>query len=45
VHTWTVNEPDEIRQFLGSGIASLTTDVPDVALGLRAEMAQAATSA
>lgn len=45
VHTWTVNEPDEIRRFLGSGIASLTTDVPDVALGLRAEMAQAATSA
>ena len=45
VHTWTVNEPDEIRRFLGSGIASLTTDVPDIALGLRAESAPAATSA
>ena len=45
VHTWTVNEPDEIRAFLGAGVASLTTDVPDVALGLRAEVAAAATSA
>jgi len=42
VHTWTVNEPDEIRRFLAAGIASLTTDVPDVAIALRAEAAPAA---
>jgi glycerophosphoryl diester phosphodiesterase len=41
VHTWTVNEPDEIRRFLAAGIASLTTDVPDVAIALRAEVAPA----
>jgi len=36
VHPWTVNEPEELRRFLGAGVASITTDVPDVALGLRA---------
>jgi glycerophosphoryl diester phosphodiesterase len=45
VHTWTVNEPDEIRRFLGEGVASLITDVPDVALSVRAEGAPAASSA
>ena len=44
VHTWTVNEPDEIRRFLQAGIASLTTDVPDLAIGIRAEAAPAASS-
>jgi glycerophosphoryl diester phosphodiesterase len=45
VHTWTVNEPDEIRNFLAAGVASLTTDVPDVALTVRAETAAAASPA
>jgi glycerophosphoryl diester phosphodiesterase len=45
VHTWTVNEPDEIRNFLAAGVASLTTDVPDVALTVRAESATAASRA
>lgn len=35
VHPWTVNEPEEIRRFLGSGVASITTDEPELALGLR----------
>jgi glycerophosphoryl diester phosphodiesterase len=35
VHPWTVNEPDEIRRFLGSGVASITTDEPELALSLR----------
>jgi glycerophosphoryl diester phosphodiesterase len=45
VHTWTVNEPDEIRSFLAAGVASLTTDLPDVALTVRAESATAASRA
>ena len=35
VHPWTVNEPEEIRRFLGSGVASITTDEPELALSLR----------
>ena len=45
VHTWTVNEPDEMRRFLAEGVASLTTDVPDVALGVRAGTVPAPSSA
>ena len=45
VHVWTLNEPDEIRRFLAAGVASLTTDVPDVALAIRAETTAAASSA
>ena len=45
MHTWTVNEPDEIRRFIADRVASLITDVPDVALGVRAEVAAAASSA
>jgi glycerophosphoryl diester phosphodiesterase len=45
VHTWTVNEPDEIRRFLAAGVASVITDVPDVALAVRAESSPAASSA
>jgi glycerophosphoryl diester phosphodiesterase len=44
VHTWTVNEPEEIRRFLADGVASLTTDVPDVALEVRAGTVPAASS-
>lgn len=35
VHPWTVNDPEEIRRFLAAGVASLTTDEPDVAIALR----------
>jgi glycerophosphoryl diester phosphodiesterase len=42
VHTWTVNEPDEIRHFLAVGVASLITDVPDVAIAVRGEGSPAA---
>jgi len=44
VHIWTVNEPDEIRRFLAAGIASVTTDVPDVAIAIRGEGAPEAFS-
>jgi glycerophosphoryl diester phosphodiesterase len=37
VHTWTINGPDEIRHFLAAGVASITTDEPDVARALRDE--------
>lgn len=36
VHPWTVNEPEEVRRFLDARVASITTDAPDMALGLRA---------
>jgi glycerophosphoryl diester phosphodiesterase len=35
VHPWTLNDPEEIRRFLAAGVASLTTDEPDVAIALR----------
>lgn len=35
VHPWTVNDPEEIRRFLAAGVASITTDDPELALGLR----------
>jgi glycerophosphoryl diester phosphodiesterase len=35
VHPWTLNEPDEIERFVASGVASITTDDPELALGLR----------
>ena len=44
MHPWTVNEPEEIRRFLADGVASLTTDVPDVALGVRAGTVSASSS-
>ena len=44
VHTWTVNEPDEIRRFLAAGVASLITDVPDVAIAVRGEGSPAASA-
>jgi glycerophosphoryl diester phosphodiesterase len=39
VHPWTVNDPEEIRKFLAAGVASITTDDPELALALRSEMA------
>jgi glycerophosphoryl diester phosphodiesterase len=35
VHPWTVDEPDEIRRLIAAGVASITTNVPDVALEVR----------
>jgi len=35
VHPWTVDEPDEIRQMLAAGVASITTNAPDAALEIR----------
>ena len=39
VHPWTVNGPEEIRRFLEAGVASITTDEPDVALDVRKDVA------
>lgn len=36
VHPWTVDDAAEIRSLLSSGVASLTTNAPDVALEIRA---------
>lgn len=36
VHPWTVNDPDDVRRMLAAGVASITTDVPDVGIELRA---------
>jgi glycerophosphoryl diester phosphodiesterase len=38
VHPWTVNMPEEMRRFVGAGVASITTDEPDVALTVRSEI-------
>jgi glycerophosphoryl diester phosphodiesterase len=35
VHPWTVNEREEIRRFLEAGVASITTDEPELALEVR----------
>lgn len=36
IGVWTVNEPDELRAALASGVDCVTTDRPDLALMLRA---------
>jgi glycerophosphoryl diester phosphodiesterase len=36
VHPWTVDDAAEIRGMLASGVASITTNAPDVALEIRA---------
>jgi glycerophosphoryl diester phosphodiesterase len=36
VHPWTVDEAAEIRSLLASGVGSITTNAPDVALEIRA---------
>ncbi len=38
VHPWTADEPAEIRRLLDFGLPSITTNVPDVALAIRAEV-------
>lgn len=35
VHPWTVDEPGEMRRLLAAGVASVTTNLADVALALR----------
>ncbi|MGH3090154.1 MAG: glycerophosphodiester phosphodiesterase [Rubrobacteraceae bacterium] len=35
VHTWTVDETDEIRRLLEAGISSLSTNAPEVAIRIR----------
>jgi glycerophosphoryl diester phosphodiesterase len=35
VHPWTVDEADEIRKLLATGVSSITTNAPDVALEIR----------
>ncbi|HSB36394.1 MAG TPA: glycerophosphodiester phosphodiesterase [Thermoanaerobaculia bacterium] len=35
VHPWTVDEPEEIRRLLAAGVASITTNAPDVAREIR----------
>jgi glycerophosphoryl diester phosphodiesterase len=36
VHPWTVDDAQEIRGLLAAGVASITTNAPDVALEIRA---------
>jgi glycerophosphoryl diester phosphodiesterase len=38
VHPWTADEPDEIRRLLALHVPSLTTNVPGLALTIRAEL-------
>ena len=38
------DEPAEIRRLLSLGVASITTNVPEIALAIRAESGDAATS-
>ena len=35
VHPWTVDEAGDIRRLLVAGVASITTNAPDVALEIR----------
>ena len=35
VHPWTVDDDEEIRRLLRTGVASITTNAPDVALEIR----------
>jgi len=44
VHPWTADEPAEIRRLLSLGVASITTNVPEIALAIRAESGDTATS-
>jgi len=39
VTTWTCDEPDRIRQLIAWGVDGICTNVPDVALGIRAGVA------
>lgn len=44
VHAWTADDPAEIRRLLAAGIASITTNLPDIALRVRAEGVRAGPS-
>jgi glycerophosphoryl diester phosphodiesterase len=39
VNTWTCDDPDRMRELIGWGIDGICTNVPDVALAVRAEFA------
>lgn len=39
VHVWTVDEMPEIARLAAAGVASITTNLPDLALAARAELA------
>jgi len=38
LHPWTADEPDEITRLLGLNVPSITTNLPDVALAIRASL-------
>ncbi len=38
IHPWTADSPEEIQRLLRLGVASLTTNLPELALRLRQEM-------
>ena len=42
VHPWTADEPAEIQQLMRAGVASVTTNVPELALELRESLVRAA---
>jgi glycerophosphoryl diester phosphodiesterase len=44
VHPWTADEPAEIGRLLALGVASITTNVPEIALAIRADSGDAQTS-
>ena len=35
IHVWTADEPDEIERLIRAGVASVTTNVPDVGIQVR----------
>ncbi|HMF08134.1 MAG TPA: glycerophosphodiester phosphodiesterase [Thermoanaerobaculia bacterium] len=45
VHPWTADSPEEIGRLFGLGVASVTSNLPDLALRLREEASASATAA
>jgi hypothetical protein len=41
VHTWTVDEEEEVRRLIEGGVASIITNLPDMALAVRGGAARA----
>jgi glycerophosphoryl diester phosphodiesterase len=35
VHPWTVDDEEDVRRFIEGGVASVITNLPDVALAVR----------